>query len=91
MPSGAVLEGRPPPQSKSSGLPGITRQRVGLPLKYLIKLSPPPLRGSLGPPTFIIEALVGTSGEGVFGYSARQSQSSPPLQFEVPRRYSLLH
>jgi len=34
MPSGAVLEGRGPPlQPKSAGLPGITRQRVGLPLK----------------------------------------------------------
>ena len=34
MPSGAVLEGRGRPlQPKSAGLPGITRQRVGLPLK----------------------------------------------------------
>jgi len=34
MPSGTVLEGRGPPlQTKSAGLPGITRQRVGLPLK----------------------------------------------------------
>ena len=34
MPSGAVLEGRGRPlQPKSTGLPGITRQRVGLPLK----------------------------------------------------------
>ena len=34
MPSGAVLEGRAPPfQPKSAGMPGITRQRVGLPLK----------------------------------------------------------
>jgi hypothetical protein len=54
MPSEAVLEGRGfPLQTKSAGLPGITRQRVGLPLKILtppppppppplIKLSPPP-------------------------------------------------
>jgi len=34
MLSGAVLEGRGRPfQPKSAGLPGITRQRVGLPLK----------------------------------------------------------
>jgi len=34
MPSGAVLEVRGRPlQPKSAGLPGITRQRVGLPLK----------------------------------------------------------
>jgi len=34
MPSGAVLEGRGRPlQPKSAGLPGIMRQRVGLPLK----------------------------------------------------------
>jgi hypothetical protein len=43
MPSGAVLEGRAPPSNpKSAGLPGATRQRVGLPLRSLIKLSPPP-------------------------------------------------
>jgi len=36
MPSGAVLEGRGLPlQPKSAGLPGITRQRVGLPLKMV--------------------------------------------------------
>ncbi len=48
MPSGAVPEGRgSPPQSKGVGLPGITRKRVGFPLKILfffrslIKCSPP--------------------------------------------------
>ena len=36
MPSGAVPEGRgSPPQSKGVGLPGITRKRVGFPLKIL--------------------------------------------------------
>jgi len=34
IPRGAVLEGRGPPlQPKSAGLPGTTRQRVGLPLQ----------------------------------------------------------
>jgi len=48
MPSGAVLEGRGRPlQPKSAGLPGITRQRVGLPLKIfrlnsLLLLPPSP-------------------------------------------------
>ena len=41
MPSRAVLEGRSPPlQTKSAGLPGITRQRVGLPLKIFDQTLP---------------------------------------------------
>ena len=51
MPSGAVLEGRGRPlQPKSAGLPGITRQRVGLPLKIFrlnsLLLLPPWASGS---------------------------------------------
>ena len=43
MPSGAVPEGRGSPlQPKGVGLPGITRKRVGFPLKILDKRSPPP-------------------------------------------------
>jgi hypothetical protein len=52
MPSGAVLEGRGRPlQSKSAGLPGITRQRVGLPLK-IFRLN------SQAPPLVMIEELL---------------------------------
>jgi hypothetical protein len=62
MPSGAVLEGRGRPlQPKSVGLPGITRQRVGLPLKIfrlnsLLHHHPLSLGGGAEPPvTFTSE------------------------------------